>query len=915
MIARPSAHFFALTLIVLVPAVPAWGAPEIINAKITKIDPKARVVDIERKGNLYSETFTVEENAKLEMDAQRVTLADFKAGMQVTLIADIKSKRITRINGKAAPDGSKPTRRPPPKSAGGTETAVPLEARGNLPESLKEVDTVVQSFLTEQEIRGGAVVIVKDGKGVLARGYGFADKAKKIPTEPTTLFPIDGVSKVITGIVLAQLAEQGKFDPNAKFFDSLGTTPTANDDEVPDYSRFVDATTVDILKNPIRYQRDTFFKEYLEDADFRKKMNDRVKTMADGNAVELRKYVKYDVTDLQYMLLGRLIAKGAGKSYKDAVQELLLTPAGVTDAKVVLLPIEADEEEDRNRPAAPTTREKSREKRVQARKDEEKEKQQKKKELYQGIAQVQFQAGRDYEANSMSLDAAGSWCVSAIDLARIARAIDKPTETSLLKADGMKILLTPIVGSTGTDESDDEKEDKTQTRETKLKSSRYFASGWSVVRPTSDDDQALFAARRSVHSGPAAIVSENGLHIVILLTTGYAASKSGEEHPLLVELLDVASRVKEWPSKDILGPTSEEGTPDVVDNMPAEGTADTTDSRRPVLRVPVVASHGDQIEAAVTDLMKAYDKFLSGGGSKILQEIQQSAVPDFKRIAQRVPGGIAAADSLASEYQKSLFNKTVAPSTAVPADKPEQKAAADALIEYGESIARFTGQLNNALKAGSNPEQAKGILAEFHRNEEEMYGDLFKVLDQVDKAFPSEPKPAATPAEFQKAIGRVVLRINALDQKLNAFTSGRFSRIDSIQSKGGGATAEEQLQLPALIAEVQAGTTEAVTGFNRYVEIANKYVELEKGAGSKYLPAWQQVSEWASAQAAYASYFAEFGKETFNPDSEQELFDRIAAAKKRLDEARSAADNPEDAPAEVAPAAGVDPPTAATPTP
>ncbi len=181
----------------------------------------------------------------------------------------------------------------------------------------------------------------------------------------------------------------------------------------------------------------------------------------------------------------------------------------------------------------------------------------------------------------------------------------------------------------------------------------------------------------------------------------------------------------------------------------------------------------------------------------------------------------------------------------MPQDKPDQRAAADALIAYGESIVKFVGQLNNALKAGSSPEQAKSILAEFHRNQEKMYSDLFGVLDQVDKAFPSEPKPAGSLAEFQRAIGRVVLRIKALDQKLNAFTSGRFAQIDSIQAKAGGATAEEQLQLPSLIAEVQSGTTEAAAGFSRYLEVANQYIELEK---ERDRATWRLGSKWPSGR-------------------------------------------------------------------
>ncbi len=84
--------------------------------------------------------------------------------MEVNLIADVRAKRITRISAKGTPDGSKPTRRPSTKPAGNKEGSSTIEARGDLPEPLKELDGIVQSFLSEQSIRGGAVVIVKDGK-------------------------------------------------------------------------------------------------------------------------------------------------------------------------------------------------------------------------------------------------------------------------------------------------------------------------------------------------------------------------------------------------------------------------------------------------------------------------------------------------------------------------------------------------------------------------------------------------------------------------------------------------------------------------------------------------------------------------------------------------------------------------------
>jgi CubicO group peptidase (beta-lactamase class C family) len=912
----PLARRLALLILTLGWVVPtAWGAPQVINAKVVKVDAKSRSIDIEVKGQLYAETLTLEENAKVEINGERANLQDLSAGMQVTVIGDLKTKKATRISAKGTSPAGKPTRRPPPKPASGKDKVEPIEARGPLAEPLRGIDDVVQAFMNDQEIRGGAVVIVKDGKGVFARGYGFADKAKKIPADPNTLFPLDGISKVITGVVIAQLAEQGKIDLAAEFFDALGTKPTDDEDDLPDNSRFVDATTLDLLKNPIRFQRDSFFKEYLEDSDFRKKINDRIKSMPGGSKIELRKFIKYDPVDLQYLLLGRLISKATGKDYQEGVQETLLGPLQIASAKVVVLPLEKEDDEDRANPSSPSygtgTRERSREKRVQAKKEEEKEKQKKKEALYEGVAQVQFQAGRDYEVTSMSLDAAGSWVASPIELAKLARAIEKPADAGPLKVDGLRTLLSPAplpVSSSDDDDDDDEKKTPTSS-EGRLRSARYFASGWFVTRPTSEDDNALIAARRSVHSGPVAILSEPGLQIVLATTTGFSASKSGEEHPLMVELLDAVGRVKDWPKEDLLGPAP--GTPattDVAETMPADGS--TGDRKRTIPKLPVVASLGQQIEETVNEFLSAYEKFLAAGGSKILAEIQQTASPDFARIAQRVPDGAAAVAALEKDYIENLIGKSIAPQAMVPQDKPDQKEAADALMSYGQSISRLVNVISRNLQAGTSGEQAKPALAEFHKAEEFMYAELSRVLEKVDAAFPSEPQPAGSDADFERVLGRVMLRVKALDQKFEAFTASQFGQIDSIQAKAGGATPDERALLPTLIKVVQIGSLESATAFQRYVDLTAKYVELEKGANSKYLPVWEKLNALAQALTAYATFMGDFGKENFKAEDQQTHYDTIDAAKKALAEARQTLAQPESAPPPTE-----TPPTAATPNP
>jgi CubicO group peptidase (beta-lactamase class C family) len=61
------------------------------------------------------------------------------------------------------------------------------------------------------DIAGAVVAVVKDGKIVTERGYGYSDVAKRAPVDPkTTLFRPGSVSKLFTWTAVMQLVEQGK---------------------------------------------------------------------------------------------------------------------------------------------------------------------------------------------------------------------------------------------------------------------------------------------------------------------------------------------------------------------------------------------------------------------------------------------------------------------------------------------------------------------------------------------------------------------------------------------------------------------------------------------------------------------------------------------------------------------------------
>ena len=67
--------------------------------------------------------------------------------------------------------------------------------------------------LEKNDVAGAVVVVVKDGKVLLEKGYGYSDLAKRTPVDPErTLFRPGSVSKLFTWTAVMQLVEQGKID-------------------------------------------------------------------------------------------------------------------------------------------------------------------------------------------------------------------------------------------------------------------------------------------------------------------------------------------------------------------------------------------------------------------------------------------------------------------------------------------------------------------------------------------------------------------------------------------------------------------------------------------------------------------------------------------------------------------------------
>ncbi|HEU5399818.1 MAG TPA: serine hydrolase domain-containing protein, partial [Terriglobales bacterium] len=96
---------------------------------------------------------------------------------------------------------------PPPPSAQAAEHHEMTEA-----DVQAFLDGLIPMQLAREDIAGATVVVVKDGKVLFEKGYGYADVKKKTPVTFDTVFRPGSISKLFTWTAVMQLVERGKLD-------------------------------------------------------------------------------------------------------------------------------------------------------------------------------------------------------------------------------------------------------------------------------------------------------------------------------------------------------------------------------------------------------------------------------------------------------------------------------------------------------------------------------------------------------------------------------------------------------------------------------------------------------------------------------------------------------------------------------
>lgn len=187
-----------------------------------------------------------------------------------------------------------------------------------------DITAAVDKQLKENPSTGAAVGVVRDGKLIYAKAFGFRNVAARQDVDEQTQFEIGSVTKQFTAAAILQLREAGKLALD----DSLARY-------LPSFPHSGEITLRDLLNQTSGIQ------DYTHAKNFMTKLSsatdgglEKVASLVNG-PLDFAPGTQWEYSNTNYYLLGRVLELVSGQSYEEYVRQHLFAPAGMDHSSFV----------------------------------------------------------------------------------------------------------------------------------------------------------------------------------------------------------------------------------------------------------------------------------------------------------------------------------------------------------------------------------------------------------------------------------------------------------------------------------------------------------------------------------------------------------------------------------------------------
>ncbi len=185
-----------------------------------------------------------------------------------------------------------------------------------------KIDDYVEAEMSRQHLPGLSLAVVKGGKPVKVRAYGFANVELNVRATPETVFQIQSITKQFTATAIMMLVEEGKIGLDEKLGTYLDGTPETWKDVTIRHLLTNTSGIKDFINEPTANLRLEVTEQQVFNATVPRPLNFPV-----GD--------RYAYSNTGYHLLAMVIRKVTGKFYGDFLRERIFDPLRMKNTRII----------------------------------------------------------------------------------------------------------------------------------------------------------------------------------------------------------------------------------------------------------------------------------------------------------------------------------------------------------------------------------------------------------------------------------------------------------------------------------------------------------------------------------------------------------------------------------------------------
>lgn len=173
----------------------------------------------------------------------------------------------------------------------------------------------IDTYLTKSAANGfsGAVLVANQGNIILSKGYGWADRNRKIPITSSTIFNIGSISKQFTAAAILKLMEQGKLKTSDRIGDFFKSAPPDKKD-ITIHQLLTHTSGISARTGGFRYdsaRKEQFLSECFE------------------SELQSDPVSKHEYANANYIILAAILETVSKQSYNDFLHNNLWLPSNM----------------------------------------------------------------------------------------------------------------------------------------------------------------------------------------------------------------------------------------------------------------------------------------------------------------------------------------------------------------------------------------------------------------------------------------------------------------------------------------------------------------------------------------------------------------------------------------------------------